>query len=263
VSRTIMTFHIQIIFQWTVLLDLFELFDLEVKGQGPTKVITVRDTSSYGHAPTTMIRRTTTFFFFFTLFIAILPQIKLIYVERRETYCFSLIFSSATRKYYLKNNYLTLRSTVKVPWRSLWYATHRLKVMYPHTKYDWPISKDKKVMVFCRYVPPIFPIVVFILVFFCFQFSSKFWLVNILIDPLHIYKITFQWLWDFPNSFVRGTWLWKLKTMIRRTTTFFFFFTLFIAILPQIKLIYVERRETFFLLLLRLVEHICKRCISF
>ena len=96
------------------------------------------------------------------------------------------------------------------------------------------------IYIFRRYVPPIFPIVVFILVFFCFQFSSKFWLVNILIDPLHIYKIMFQWLWDFPNSFVRGTWLWKLKTMIRRTTTFFFFFTLFIAILPQIKLIYVS-----------------------
>ena len=27
------------------------LFDLEVKGQGPTKVITVRDTPPYGHAP--------------------------------------------------------------------------------------------------------------------------------------------------------------------------------------------------------------------
>ena len=29
-----------------------QLFDLEVKGQGPTKVITVCDTSPYGHAPT-------------------------------------------------------------------------------------------------------------------------------------------------------------------------------------------------------------------
>ena len=29
-----------------------QLFDLEVKGQGPTKVITVRDTSPYGYAPT-------------------------------------------------------------------------------------------------------------------------------------------------------------------------------------------------------------------
>jgi hypothetical protein len=33
-------------------LDLFDLFDLEVKGQGPTKVIMVRDTPPYGHAPT-------------------------------------------------------------------------------------------------------------------------------------------------------------------------------------------------------------------
>jgi len=51
-----------------------------------------------------------------------------------------------TRKYYLKNNYLTLRSKVKVPRRSLRYATHRLMVMHPHTKYHWPISKDKNVM---------------------------------------------------------------------------------------------------------------------
>ena len=53
-----------------------------------------------------------------------------------------------TRKYYLlKNNYVTLRSKVKVPRRSLRYATYRLIVMHPHTKYHWPISKDKKVMV--------------------------------------------------------------------------------------------------------------------
>ena len=32
-----------------------QLFDLEVKGQGPTKVITVRDTPRYGHAPTYQI----------------------------------------------------------------------------------------------------------------------------------------------------------------------------------------------------------------
>jgi hypothetical protein len=29
-----------------------QLFDLEVKGQDPTKVITVRDTPPYGHAHT-------------------------------------------------------------------------------------------------------------------------------------------------------------------------------------------------------------------
>jgi hypothetical protein len=51
-----------------------------------------------------------------------------------------------TRKYYLKNNYLTLRSNDKVPRRSLRYATHHLMVMHPHTKYNWPIWKDKKVM---------------------------------------------------------------------------------------------------------------------
>jgi hypothetical protein len=52
-----------------------------------------------------------------------------------------------TKKYYSKNNYLTSRSKVKVPRRSLRYATHRLMVMHPHTKYNWPIWKDKNVMV--------------------------------------------------------------------------------------------------------------------
>jgi len=47
----------------------------------------------------------------------------------------------------LKNNSLTLRSKVKVPQRSLWYVTHCLMVIHPHTKYHWPIWKDKKVMV--------------------------------------------------------------------------------------------------------------------
>jgi hypothetical protein len=32
-----------------------QLFDLEVKAQGPMKVITVRDTPPYGHAPTYQI----------------------------------------------------------------------------------------------------------------------------------------------------------------------------------------------------------------
>ena len=32
-----------------------QLFDLEVKGQGPTKIITVCDTPPYGHAPTYQI----------------------------------------------------------------------------------------------------------------------------------------------------------------------------------------------------------------
>jgi hypothetical protein len=35
-----------------------QLFDLEVKGQGPTKVITVQDIPPYGHAPTYQISLT-------------------------------------------------------------------------------------------------------------------------------------------------------------------------------------------------------------
>jgi hypothetical protein len=82
------------------------LFDLEGKSQGHRKVIMVRDTPPYGHAPT--------------------YQISLTYLER--------------------NNYLTLRSKVKVQQRSLWYATHCPMVMHIHTKYHWPILKDKNVM---------------------------------------------------------------------------------------------------------------------
>ena len=43
-----------------------QLFDLEVKGQGPMKVITVHDTPPYGHAPT--------------------YQISLTYLERQKSY---------------------------------------------------------------------------------------------------------------------------------------------------------------------------------
>ena len=43
-----------------------QLFDLEVKGQGPKKVMTVRDTLPYGHAPT--------------------YQISLTYLERQKCY---------------------------------------------------------------------------------------------------------------------------------------------------------------------------------
>jgi hypothetical protein len=43
-----------------------QLFDLEIKGQGPTKDITVGDTTPYGHAPTN--------------------QISLTYLERQKCY---------------------------------------------------------------------------------------------------------------------------------------------------------------------------------
>jgi hypothetical protein len=49
-----------------MILSKKQLFDLEVKGQGPMKVITVRDTPPYGHAPT--------------------YQISLTYLERQKCY---------------------------------------------------------------------------------------------------------------------------------------------------------------------------------
>jgi hypothetical protein len=49
-----------------------QLFDLEVKGQGPTKVMTVRYTPPYGHAPT--------------------YQISLTYLERQKSYDKKILF---------------------------------------------------------------------------------------------------------------------------------------------------------------------------
>jgi hypothetical protein len=72
-----------------------QLFDLKVKGQGPTKVIMVCDTPSYGHAHT--------------------YQISLTYLER--------------------NNYLTLRTKVKVQTKVIMVNDTPLMVMHPHTKY--------------------------------------------------------------------------------------------------------------------------------
>ena len=100
---------------WMILFKK-QLFDLEVKGQGPTKVITVRDTPPYGHAPTN--------------------QISLTYLERQKCY-------GPDMKILLKNNYLTLVDLeVKVSWRSLRYVKHRLMVMHPHT---WMILFKKKI----------------------------------------------------------------------------------------------------------------------
>ena len=83
-----------------------QLFDRKVKGQGPMKVITVRGTPPYGHAP--------------------IYQISLTYLERQKCY-------GPEKKILFKKNYLTLRSKIKASRRSLRYATHCLMVMYPHT----------------------------------------------------------------------------------------------------------------------------------
>ena len=74
---------------------LFKKQLFDLEVKGQMKVITVCDTPPYGHAPT--------------------YQISLTYLER--------------------NHYLTLRSKVKVPRRSLRYVTHHLMVLHPHTKY--------------------------------------------------------------------------------------------------------------------------------
>jgi hypothetical protein len=63
-----------------------QLFDLEIKGQGPTKVITVCDTLPYGHAPT--------------------YQISVTYLERQKCY-------GPDKK--ILFFYFTLMSKVKVP----------------------------------------------------------------------------------------------------------------------------------------------------
>ena len=72
-----------------------QLFDLEVKGQGSMKVITVRDTPPYGHAPT--------------------YQISLTYLERQKSYgpdklrCDEAEEAKAEEKIRLKQ-YVSLRS---------------------------------------------------------------------------------------------------------------------------------------------------------
>ena len=68
-----------------------------------------------------------------------LVHITILYVTRKNCFRYLKLMSL------LKNNYLTLRSKVKVPWRSWWYATHHLMVMHPHTKYHFDLSgKTKK-----------------------------------------------------------------------------------------------------------------------
>ena len=67
-----------------MILFIKQLFDLEVKGQGPIKVIMVRDTPPYGHAPT--------------------YQISLPYLERQKCYP----NMGRTRKYYLKKQLFDL-----------------------------------------------------------------------------------------------------------------------------------------------------------
>ena len=77
------------IMSWMILFKK-QLFDLEVKCQGPMKVMTVRDTPPYGHAPT--------------------DQISLTYLERQKSYGpDKLRWEEAEEKIRLKQ-YVSLRS---------------------------------------------------------------------------------------------------------------------------------------------------------
>ena len=90
-----------------------QLFDLEVKGQGPTKVITVCNIPPYGHVPT--------------------YQISLTYLESRTCY-------RPEKKILFKKQLfdLEVKGLTKV------IMVCRLMVMHPHTKYIDLSGKTKQ-----------------------------------------------------------------------------------------------------------------------
>jgi hypothetical protein len=104
-----------------MILSKKNIFDLQVKGQGPTKVIMVCDTPPYGHAYTNYL-----FMKFCWIYLNLRSKVKvprrsLRYVTHRlmvmhphTNYHWPISkdknVMARTRKYYLKNNYFTLRS---------------------------------------------------------------------------------------------------------------------------------------------------------
>ena len=100
-------------------------------------------TPPYGHAPTYQISLTyskdknvmawTRKYYLKNNYLTLRSKVKVPRRSLRYVTHRLMVCTHIPNKYYLKNNYLTLRS--KVPRRSLQYATHRLMVMHPHTKY--------------------------------------------------------------------------------------------------------------------------------
>ena len=92
-----------------------QLFDLEVNGQGPTKVIMVRDTLPYGHAPT--------------------YQISLTYLERQKCYDpdKKILFKKQLFDLEVKGHYGTRHT-------ALWSCTHIPNIidLSRKTKMLWP-----------------------------------------------------------------------------------------------------------------------------
>ena len=96
-----------------------QLFDLEDKGQGPMKVIMVCDTPPNGHAPT--------------------YQLSLTYLERKNVMAW-------TSKYYLKNNYLPLRSKVIAVRDTLPYShapTYQISLTYLERQKSYGLDKHR------------------------------------------------------------------------------------------------------------------------
>ena len=85
-----------------------QLFDLQVKGQGHTKVITVRYTPPYVHTP--------------------IYQISLTYLERQKCY-------GPDKKILFKKQLFDLEVKYQGPTKVTAVCDTRLMVMHPHTKY--------------------------------------------------------------------------------------------------------------------------------
>ena len=111
-----------------------QLFHLQVKGQGPTKVIMVCNTPPYGHAPTYQISLTSRKKQLFDLEVKGQGPTKAIMVCNTPPYGHAPTYQISLT-YLERNNYLTLRSKDKFPRSSLRHATHCLMVIHPHTKY--------------------------------------------------------------------------------------------------------------------------------
>ena len=122
-----------------------QLFDLEVKGQGPRKVIMVHDTPPYGHAPIPNIIDLSQKKQLFDLKVKGQGPTKVIMVCDTPPYGHASTYQISLT-YLERNNYLTLRSNVKVQTKVIMVRDTPLVVMHPHTKYHWPISKDKKML---------------------------------------------------------------------------------------------------------------------
>jgi hypothetical protein len=142
---------------WMILFQK-QLFDLEVKCQGPTKVIMVHDLPPYDHASTHPRQSTRNIGSWrilnhfirsnhskckFSMFLILhetrwnsnnyanqngtrkncFRYLKLMSLLNAAI-CTTINYTLWVEWYYFKNNYLTLRSNVKVPRRSLWYTTY-------------------------------------------------------------------------------------------------------------------------------------------